>query len=354
MTAIQTKRKGFMAALWLAGLAACCAVTVPGAAPAPAEDARPAQGQASDRKQPTCRTALLSGPDGSGEPSYGYTKSCPSPYDSHVPFDLFTQGAASSYEKAVLEKKPIAYWRLGESKGPEVLDHTGNKHKGTCHGTPIFREKGAIHGDADTAVRLDGKKSFIEISNHKDFSQPTSGKGLSVEVWLRPDVLDFEGETDDPYVFWLGKGEPKQQEWALRFYSAKSKDRPNRISAYIFNPIGGLGAGAYFQDKLTAGEWIHVVACFDPGDADTRGAGVHIYKNGVHRSGPPSPGTLYNNPQWKIKPVHGTAPLRLGTRDRKSFLVGGLDEVAIYPRVLTAREILANFDAGRGKRTGSN
>jgi hypothetical protein len=27
------------------------------------------------------------------------------------------------------------------------------------------------------------------------------------------------------------------------------------------------------------------------------------------------------------------APLRLGTRDRISFLTGGLDEVAVYPRV---------------------
>src|SRR5262249_54312267 len=153
-------------------------------------------------------------------------------------------------------------------------------------------EKGAVNGDEDTAVRLDGKKSFIEVPGHKAFSQPTSGRGLTVEVWVRPDVLEFDGETASPYVHWLGKGEPGQHEWALRFYSRTAKDRPNRISAYLFNPDGGLGAGAYFQDKLTAGEWIHVVACFDPGDALTRNAGVHIYKNGVHRQGPPSPGTL--------------------------------------------------------------
>src|SRR5262249_96797 len=136
----------------------------------------------------------------------------------------------------------------------------------------------------------------------------------------------------------------------LRFYSSKSKDRPNRLSAYVFNPDGGLGAGAYFQDKLTAGEWIHVVACFDPGDAGTKGAGVHIYKNGVHRAGPPSASALYNNPKGKIKAISGTAPLRLGTRNLKSFLMGGIDDVAIYPRVLTAKEILENYNAGKGKQ----
>ena len=168
---------------------------------------------------------------------------------------------------------------------------------------------------------------------------------------LRPDVLDFKGQTKDGYSHWLGKGQPNQHEWTLRFYSRKAKGRPNRISAYLFNPEGKLGAGAYFQDKLTAGEWIHVVACYEPGDAATKGRpGVHIYKNGEHRLGPPSPGTLYRNPKWRIKPKHGSAPLRLGTYDLSSFLTGGLDEVALYPRVLTAKEVLENYQAGKGHR----
>jgi hypothetical protein len=257
--------------------------------------------------------------------------------------------AASEYEKKVLAKKPVAYWRLGEAKGPVVHDRTKHGHNGTSKGSPVFGQPGAIHGDSDTAIKLNGKRSYIEIANHKDFSQPTSGKGLTVEVWVRPDVLEFEGETSDPHIHWLGKGEANRQEWALRFYSRSSKDRPNRISAYIFNPQGGLGAGAYFQDKLKAGEWIHIVACFDPGSAHNKGRGVQIYKNGVRRLGPPAPGTLYNNPKWQIKPVHGTAPLLLGTRDLKSFLTGALDEVAIYPRVLTAKEILENYKTARGK-----
>jgi hypothetical protein len=256
---------------------------------------------------------------------------------------------ASHYETVVLAKKPIAYWRLGEKGGPDALDSSKHGRKGTYHGKPTFREKGALKGDASWAVKLDGKRSYVEVAAHKDFSQPTSGRGLTVEVWVRPDVLEFDGETADPYIWWLGKGEAKRQEWALRFYSRKSKDRPNRISAYLFNPDGGLGAGAYFQDRLRAGEWMHVVACFDPGDSRTKGAGVRIYKDGVLRLGPPKPGALYNNPRWKIKSVAGRAPLRLGTRDLKSFLTGALDEVAIYPRVLSAKEVLDNYRAATGK-----
>ena len=255
----------------------------------------------------------------------------------------------SAYERAVLARNPVAYWRLGEAKGTTIFDKGPNRHHGTVHGKMTFGVRGALRGDMDTAIKLDGLHSYVEVPAHKDFSLPTSGKGLTVEVWMRPDRLEFEGATESPYIFWLGKGEPKRHEWALRFYSSRSKDRPNRISAYAYNLEGGLGAGAYFQDQLTAGEWIHVVACFDPGDASTKGAGVRIYKNGKLRQGPPSSATLYGNRRWQIKPAAGDAPLRLGTRNLGHFLVGALDEVAIYPRVLSADEVLENYSIGKGE-----
>jgi hypothetical protein len=52
-------------------------------------------------------------------------------------------------------------------------------------------------------------------------------------------------------------------------------------------------------------------------------------------------------------PVHATLPLRLATRDAArsgndvvSYLTGGLDDVAIYPRVLGDEEILENYCTG--------
>jgi len=49
-------------------------------------------------------------------------------------------------------------------------------------------------------------------------------------------------------------------------------------------------------------------------------------------------------------PVSGAAPLRLGTRDLKYFLVGALDDVAIYPRILTANEVWEHYRLGSGVR----
>jgi hypothetical protein len=96
---------------------------------------------------------------------------------------------------------------------------------------------------------------------------------------------------------------------------------------------------------VPAGHWLHVVACFDPGDKSRRNAGVRLYVNGVLRQGPPAVGTLYSS--FDIVPRPGKAPVRLGTRDLASFLSGGLDEVAIYPRVLTAKEVTAHWQAAQ-------
>ena len=243
----------------------------------------------------------------------------------------------NSYAETVLAKHPAAYWRLGDKHGPEAADSSGHDLHGTYHGRVLFGERGAIQGDPDTAIAVAPPGAYVEIASSPQFSQAQSGKGLTVEAWMRPDVLSFPGETTDPYVMWLGKGEKDEMEWGFRFYS-KESTRPNRISAYIWNADGGLGSGAYFQDELKAHEWLHVVGVFDPGSADNPGAGVSIYKNGQLRGSPAtSRGALYSS--YNIRPRMGTAPVRLGTRDLRSFLTGGLDEVAVYPRKLTAAEV---------------
>src|SRR5205085_11295716 len=121
----------------------------------------------------------------------------------------------------------------------------------------------------DRAIRLDGQ-SYVEIPAAKASS--VGATRMTVELWMRPHALDFPGQTGsgaDPYIHWLGKGETNQFEWGFRFYSRKRPDgttsgRPNRISAYIWNASGGEGAGAYFEEHLTTGKWIHIVAVYEP------------------------------------------------------------------------------------------
>jgi hypothetical protein len=102
------------------------------------------------------------------------------------------------------------------------------------------------------------------------------------------------------------------------------------------------------QDKLVKGRWLHIVACYQRGDRTNPTAGVQIYKDGQFRLGPPSTGTLCSNPKFQVMPAHGPAPLRLGTRDLRSFLHGGLDEIAIYPYVLSADQVREHYKIALG------
>jgi hypothetical protein len=272
---------------------------------------------------------------------------------------------SANYSSVVLAKGPVGYWRLGEAAGPTAVDASGFGNHGTYNGHPTFAQAGAIVNDSNTAIGCNGpnSKDYVEIRDPGDgsqavFSQPTSRLGLTVEAWMRPDALVFPAQPSGPdfYIHWLGKcvNGSGQCEWGLRFYSGDSQLRPNRISAYLWNPDGGKSAGAYFQDDLTdvVSKWMHIVAVYEPGDKDTAGAGVRIYRDGVKKHGPPEVETLYS--AWDVVPVRGTLPVRLGTRDAATsggaavgYLTGGLDEVAIYPYALDDNQVMENYNAGQ-------
>jgi hypothetical protein len=203
----------------------------------------------------------------------------------------------------------------------------------------------------DIYLSFNGQDSYVEIPGTDDLSPATTGE-LTIAVWMRPDTLNFPQPEGTGYIHWLGKGDAGEQEWALRMYNRDhtqdNPPRPNRISFYVFDPNGGLGVGSHFQDKIVKGQWIHIVGAMD----DSR---ISIYRDGVfrecfnyrgHSDGvchvQHFPGT---NEPVVIDPQSGGAPLRLGTRDRKSFLKGGLTRVRIWNRTLAAEEVATLFSS---------
>ena len=195
----------------------------------------------------------------------------------------------------------------------------------------------AASQDAESYLLFDGMKDYVEVADSGDFSVSTTG-GLTVAAWIRPDALIARTPEGSGYVYWMGKGERGRHEWALRMYSRDNAEgRQNRISFYVFNSAGGLGVGSHFQDPIRAGEWIHVV-----GAADRER--TYIYKNGVLRKS-----DIYLG---AITPAHGTAPLRIGTRDLHSFFGGGIREVRIWSRPLTTAEVADLFRSGHVPREG--
>ncbi len=186
------------------------------------------------------------------------------------------------------------------------------------------------------AAEFNGLDEYVEIKDLDAYSQPTTG-ALSVEVWLRPASLRMPKIESSGYANWFGKGGFGEHEWTFRMYSKGNlENRGNRISFYALNANGGLGVGSYFQDKLLVGQWIHVVATLD--DSQTA-----VYRDGAFRKQDP----LY----WKarnlvITPTNQEAPIRIGTRDKRSFFQGAIGRVAIYNTKLSPSQIQAHYQAG--------
>lgn len=190
-----------------------------------------------------------------------------------------------------------------------------------------------------------GTTSYAEIPSTSELS--VSANGLTVAVWMRPDALTFpktQGSVaNQRYVHWLGKGSSANgdEEWTFRMYSQTNPAGPraNRISFYVFNPTGGLGCGSYFQDPVTPGQWIHIVAVVDASAQTTA-----IYKNGVLRN--------TNSYAGKITPTPGAEPMRFGSKDLSSFFQGAIGPVRIWSRPLTASEVSALYGSGAVPQSG--
>jgi hypothetical protein len=230
-------------------------------------------------------------------------------------------------------------------------------------------------------IKFDGTPdNYVEIDDPStaDFSV-NPGVGFTVAVWMRPDALHFVytdgSDPNQQYVHWLGKGmgsdDNAQQEWTFRIYSQNEPcdvcPRLNRVSFYVFNlarPPGMVcqneGIGSYFQypindpDPIVAGDWIHVVGVVDDSDGVKTTA---IYKNGnfircdryqatdverCQRLPDQGPGQCPR----PITPTHGTAPVRIGHRDRLSYLNGAVAQVRMWNRALNAGEVMSVYLGG--------
>ncbi len=239
-----------------------------------------------------------------------------------------------SYSNAVVADDPVGYWPLDEPLGARRAQPLVGDLRGT------YVRTGITGGVANRGRTFDGRDSFVAIPDSPLWSQPTAG-ALTVEFWMRPSVLTFPVEEGSGYVWILGKGTPGNQEWGFRMYGKDNTENPpreNRISFYAYSPEGGQGAGAYFQDQIKPGKWIYVVG-------ELTAEGVAIYKNAVFRQGPPAKATMYADPAYNVKPTDGNAPLRIGTRNLHSFFEGAIDEVAIYPYLLSQAQIRRHYRA---------
>jgi len=222
-------------------------------------------------------------------------------------------GAAYLYASTILADAPSAYWRLGEAAGPSATDITNNGSTGTyATGSCTFAQAGAIVGDPNTGVTF-GYGCSVDVRTYSAL-QPAGG--VSVEAWIKPNGLGSTGEIfmspNQGYSYGYGLSVP-----------GNGKIRMN------VTPTGGSTASVDSVSSPTT--WAHVVGTWD-------GTTIKIYVNGQLEGtqSAAGPSITYGSAY-----THG----QIGQFNGYYFN-GTMAEVAVYPRALTAAQVVNHWATG--------
>ena len=221
------------------------------------------------------------------------------------------------------EEGLVGWWRFDEAEGTKVLDASGNGHHGAITGS-VER----VAGRVGRAVRFKGEKGTGVVIPNAPALNPTAA--ITIEAWIKPDPLTRElsyeivnkaGDRGPGYRLYIS--------WAaLRFVSG-----------------GGFGHDfwcAYArlpEHPIRWGLWHHVAATYD-------GQAYRLYINGIEAT---------SRAMLRLKaggnaPLDGSThpitvskmPVTIGSYSKGYAYVflGAIDEVKIYNRAKSAREIL--------------
>jgi hypothetical protein len=209
-----------------------------------------------------------------------------------------------SYAEQVVADGAIAYWRLDETSGTLARDSIGTNN-GTISGGVTLNQPGAIPGHA--AMAFDNISGVITCGT---FAVPVP---CSFEAWIKttdtitqPILTNYTAGVNGGLYFGTNTGR------TLLLYSVDSG-----------NFLGGTAL-------VATGSWVHVVATND-------GTTTKFYVNGV----------LDTTAAQVVSAVTHAVEIGRSVANPVDYWNGLIDEVAIYPTVLTAAQILAHYQTAQ-------
>ncbi|MHB8660434.1 MAG: LamG-like jellyroll fold domain-containing protein [Minisyncoccota bacterium] len=271
-----------------------------------------------------------------------------------------TPPPTTTYDSVVLSDSPVMYLTMGGAASGSESDKTGHGNNGTYKGgTPLS----VVMPNGDMAADFNGSSQYLTVPSAPALSIPTTHE-LTWEGWIRPNTLQFANVSSDGYVDWMGKCQNYSPacEWEARMYNAvTSQNRPDRLSAYVFNSSAGLGSAADWQPNtnlLQAGQWLHVVAEYQTlttpsGCSSAYPGSINIWVNGVEQNfADHSPTGCMS--QFNITPKAGSSPLDIGTMAMDTWFKGAVGKVAVYNYLLTQTQINNHFQAMTGAQSSGS
>ncbi len=219
-----------------------------------------------------------------------------------------------------------AWWPLDELAGPTAADIAGFPTNGTH-----------VNGPAPTAgmvaggLGFNGVNNYVQVANHSSLN---FGQGnLSIDAWIKTNdtggvkvLIDkrLEGATVQGYSLYLVNG-------VLAFQLATGAGSP------VCSPVPSSSCTNWSSGTFVAnGQWRHIAVTVERGSP----TGGRFYVDGV----------VVNtfDPTSRLGSLTNGSPLRMASRSSSvtGLWRGVLDEVELFPRVLTPGEVRSIYLAG--------
>jgi hypothetical protein len=223
--------------------------------------------------------------------------------------------ATTSYRDTILHDNPALYWRLGEASGTTANDETTNNRNGTYVGSPTLGAPGALAGDSNTAVALNGSTQEITST----YSPFTNGTTRSYEGWA------YRNTSSSYDALFGGTGTPYTQSGFCRLEPGSND--------VTFLPDTNFGQVIWTNAWPGTGQWVHWALVYN----ESTGI-AELFINGS------SVGTrnTFGVP-WAAGIGNFEAGAWTGNGDPFD---GKLDEIAVYNYGLTSAQIAAHYQAG--------
>jgi hypothetical protein len=197
--------------------------------------------------------------------------------------------------------------------GTTWTDLSGNNNHGTLINGPTYSSTNS------GSIVLDGSNDYIDFGNSASLRAIGGTTNITVSAWVYYSAYGGGGQS---YSVITVKGSLGTWTWLMENY----------LDKFWFR-IGAGGADVSVSDVSThqLNVWYNVVGTYD-------GSNMRLYVNGVLKNTKPQTGTLATN----------TETAKIGTWQGTDYnLTGRVSNVSIYNRVLTAAEVLENYNALR-------
>jgi hypothetical protein len=241
----------------------------------------------------------------------------------------------------------VASYLMGAGDGDStstIQDQTSNNNDGTVNGAglvgyndgtasgspvEILIPEGSTEGRdnqgyylSDTTtisngIRLFGSE-YIEVDDSEALDFGTGD--FSIDCWIKHDNSAQEQIVSKS----SGSGNPK---W---LFEVRGTDK---IALETYNSSGTL-SWVQTNDTITAGAWNHVVVTAERGSA----TGFKVYINGSEVS------SYANRDTVPTTTLSNDGTLKIGQYNNSQYNTGLIDEVRIYKKVLSADEVLKNYN----------